>query len=257
MPLPKIDVPTYTILLPISKIEVVYRPYLTKEEKLLLMALESKDAKTIISAITQVASNCVIVPEKFDIEKIPMIDIEYLFLNLRAKSKSEVLEAKFECKNVTEDAETSKKTCGNILTFSVRVDQLKVETPENFTNNISLTDKIGVIMSLPKYKDIIEATFSSLDENGDPKDEKEMVENSFKVLKKSINAIYDGDDLYDVLESSSAELDEFIDSLTSDQYMKIQNYFGNLPKINYKFDVKCPKCQFEHDVSFKDIASFF
>lgn len=254
MALPKLNVPTYNLTLPISKTEVVYRPYLTKEEKLLLMALESKDPKTIISAITQVASNCIVVPKNLDIEKVPMIDIEYLFLHLRAKSKSEILEAKFECKHVPEGMENS---CGNILTFSTRVDNLKVETPENFSTTIPLTDKIGVIMSLPKYKDIIEATFAAFNESEKDEDDAALVEQSFRVLRKSINAIYDGDDIYDTQESSAAELDEFIDSLTSEQYMKIQNFFNTLPKINYKFNVKCPKCQFEHNINFKDIASFF
>lgn len=251
MALPKLNVPTYTLKLPISKQEIVYRPYLTKEEKLLLMAMESKDSKTIISAITQVASNCIVIPEKFDVEKIPMIDVEYLFLHLRAKSKSEVLEAKFECKHVPEGAENH---CGNILTFATRVDDLKVEIPENFNPHVPLTDKIGVIMALPKYKDVIESAFNVMDAE---KSEEESIEETFRVMKKSIVSIYDGDEIFDVKDSRPEELDEFIDSLTSEQYRKLENFFDNLPKINYKFNVKCSRCSYEHNINFKDIASFF
>ena len=251
MALPKLNVPTYNLVLPISKKEIVFRPYLTKEEKLLLMAMESKDSKAIISAIAQVASNCVVIPEKFDIEKIPMIDVEYLFLNLRAKSKSEVLEAKFECKHVPEGQENS---CGNILTFATRVDNLKVEIPEGFSSKIELTDKIGIIMSLPRYKDVIESAVGAMEKS---EDASAMIEETFKVLKKSIVTIYDENEVYDVVDSRPEELDEFIDSLSAEQYRKIEAFFDNLPKINYRFNVKCPKCQYEHNINFKDIASFF
>lgn len=254
MALPKLNVPTYNLKLPISKQEIVFRPYLTKEEKLLLMAMESKDSKTIISAITQVASNCVVIPEKFDVEKIPMIDIEYLFLHLRAKSKSEVLEAKFECKHVPDEAE---KHCGNILTFATRVDNLTVDIPENFDTSIKLTDTIGLIMTLPKYKDVVEATFSAMEKTDNDESAAAMVEETFRVLKKSIVSIYDGDAVYDVVDSKPEELDEFIDSLTSEQYKKIEAFFDNLPKINYKFKVTCARCSYEHNINFKDIASFF
>ncbi len=257
MALPKLNVPTYNLRLPISKQEIVFRPYLTKEEKLLLMAMESKDPKTIISAITQVASNCVVIPEKFDVEKIPMIDIEYLFLHLRAKSKSEVLEAKFECRHVSQ--EESEKHCGNILSFTTRVDELKVEVPDDFNTTIGLTDKIGVVMTLPKYKDVIESTFSTFNNNSDSDGDNtaNIIEETFRVLKKSIVSIYDGDEVYDVADSKPEELDEFIDSLTAEQYKKIESFFDKLPKINYKFNVKCPRCQYEHNINFKDIASFF
>lgn len=258
MALPKIDVPTYNLILPISKTEIVYRPYLTKEEKLLLMALESKEPKSIMGAITQVASNCVLIPKNLDIEKLPMVDIEYLFLNLRAKSKSEILEAKFECKNVPEGHE---KSCGNILSFNARVDDLKVEVPSEFNTTIPLTDKIGVVMSLPKYKDIMDTLVNSLEKVGDRSDDENIddaiLSETFKALKKSIVSIYDGDEVYDVTDSSPQELDEFIDSLNSEQYKKIENFFENIPKINYKFNVKCSRCQFDHAVNFKDIASFF
>ena len=249
MALPKLDTPSYQLTLPISKKNITFRPYLTKEEKLLLMALEAKDSKSIIAAIRQVVTNCIVQPEKFDVDSIPMVDLDYLFLNLRAKSKGETIEANFNCKNEVPSVDNPEEStvCNNLMTLSTRIDNLQVEIPKDFTTTIPLTDKIGVIMRLPTYKDTETIT---------TKEELSPVARTYALIIRSIESVYDGDQVYEAIPYSG-ELDDFLGSLTKEQFTKVQNFFENSPRINYTFDVKCSKCNFEHKIDYKDIASFF
>jgi len=245
MTLPRMDTPTFHVTLPITKTQVTFRPYLTKEEKLLLMAVESKDSKTIMGAIRQIAINCIVSPKDLNVDNLPMVDVDYLFLNLRAKSKSEVLEANFNCRNIPEGQDTE---CNNLMQLSVRVDELKADIAPDFTTTIPLNDKIGIVMRLPRYADISSASTN---------DNLSSIDKSFQMIKSSIAQIYDGEQVFDVNTAMDKDLEEFIGSLNSEQFKKIERFFDVMPKIDYKFDVTCKKCGFDHHINYKDIASFF
>lgn len=246
---PKIDVPTYTVKLPISKTDVIYRPYLTKEEKLLLMALESKDSKTIMQTIRQVAINCVIEPQNLNVDNLPLVDLEYLFLHLRAKSKGEMLESNFMCKNGITDAETGEqKECNTPMLLQTRIDNLTVKNLENYKATIPLTDSIGVTMRLIRYKDSTETVVNET---------LTQTQKAYAMVLASIESVYDKDQVYQVTKSNIKELEVFLDSLTSEQFKKIEAFFDNAPVIDYTFEVTCPKCSFEHKIHYKDTASFF
>lgn len=252
--LPKLDIPTYSVTLPITKQTITFRPYLTKEEKILLMAVESKSPKTILESMGQIATNCVVMPEKFDIQSLPIVDLEHLFLNLRAKSKSEVLEAQFTCKNeINKNAEEPDvfEPCNAPITLKTRIDELSVENIKDFSDIIPLTKKIGVKMRLPRYKDVIElfAKNESALESA--------TQMAFEVIISSIESIYDENEIYKVDKSNRKNVEEFLGALTSEQFNKIQNFLENVPKINYKFQVKCNSCGFDHTLNYKDISNFF
>lgn len=253
--LPKLDVPTYSVTLPITKQTVTYRPYLTKEEKILLMAVESKSPKSVMDAMRQTAINCVIAPDKFDVDSLPMVDLEYLFLHLRAKSKGEVLEAQFSCKNeVNKNSETPEvfEPCNAPVTLKTRVDELSVTIPKDFSNIIQLTEKVGVKMRLPRYKDATDIVGKDkLDSN------LSALQIAFDIIISSIESIYDENEVYKVDKSNRKEVEEFLGSLNSEQFKKIQDFLENIPKVDYKFQVKCKSCGFEHNLNFKDISSFF
>lgn len=248
---PKIDTPTYTLRLPISKTDIVFRPYLTKEEKLLLMAVESKDPKTVIDAIRQIAINCIVSPAGLDVDTLPMVDLEYLFLNLRAKSKGELLDAKFSCKAIVPKENDPDAVCGNIITLAVRVDELKVQMPEGYTDVIPITEKIGVKMRLPRYKDSARIMASSSTETISP------ARQAYGMILSSIESVYDDDQIYPVTSENIGELETFIESLTAEQFAKIEAFLETSPSIDYMFDVKCSKCGYDHHIAYKDIASFF
>lgn len=245
MTLPRMDTPTFHVTLPVTNTPVTFRPYLTKEEKLLLMAVESKDAKSVMSAIRQVAINCIVTPADLNVDNLPMADVDYLFLNLRAKSKGEVLEANFNCRHIPEGQE---RECGNLMQLSVRVDELKVNIPKDFTTTIPLNDKIGIVMRLPRYSDISSASTN---------DKLTAIDKSFQMIKSSIAQIYDGEQVFDVNTAMDKDLEEFIGSLNSEQFKKIERFFDTMPKVDYKFDVTCKKCGFDHHINYRDIASFF
>lgn len=253
--LPKLDVPTYSVTLPITKQTIRYRPYLTKEEKILLMAVESKSPKSIMDAMRQTAINCIVTPEKFDVDSLPMVDLEYLFLHLRAKSKGEVLEAQFSCKNeVNKNAETPDvlEPCNAPVTLKTRVDELSVTVPKDFSDIIPLTEKVGVKMRLTRYKDASEIIGKeNLDLN------QSALQIAFDVIISSIESIYDENEIYKVDKSNRKDVEEFLGSLNHDQFKKIQDFLENAPKIDYKFQVKCKSCGFDHSLNFKDISSFF
>lgn len=246
---PKIDVPTYSVKLPVSKIDVTYRPYLTKEEKLLLMALESKDSKTIMQTIRQVAVNCVIKPENLNVDNLAMVDLEFLFLHLRAKSKGEMLEANFMCKADVTNAETGEEyECNTQMVLQTRIDNLTVKNLENFSATIPLTESIGVTMRLARYKDASDAfTNETLTQT----------QKAYAMVLASIESVYDKDQIYQVTKSNIKDLETFLESLTSEQFKKIEAFFEKTPVIDYTFNVKCTKCGFDHSIHYKDTASFF
>ena len=189
MPLPKIDTPVYDLTLPLSKKKIRYRPFIVKEQKNLLMALESDDQESIQENIKQVLTNCTLT-KNVDIEELPVVDIEYFFINLRAKSVGEVVENKYRCENVVEG-----KKCNNVMEHTLNLLEIKVEGVKKDNDVIELTDKISVKMRYPKFSILKNI-----------KDMQKMTDIAMQMIAESIEYIYDGKQFYYSNEVSVNEL---------------------------------------------------
>jgi|FreactcultureFD7_1027221.scaffolds.fasta_scaffold09392_3 hypothetical protein len=240
MALPKIDSPIFELDLPLSGKHIRFRPFLVKEQKNLLMALEADDVETINNNIKQVLNNCLL-DDNLDIDTLPILDIEYYFLNLRARSVSEVVEAKYKCNNPVDD-----KECGNIMDANINVLDIKVTKDENIKEIIQINDTIAVKLKYP--------TFSSIANAAEVKDVNEI---ALQMVVDSIDTIYDGQQSFPAKESSKEELMEFVESLNQHQFQKIQEFFENLPKLDKLINLKCKKCGFDHVIVFEGLESFF
>jgi hypothetical protein len=236
--LPKIEAPTYTITLPVSKTKLTFRPFLVKEQKILLMAMESQDEETAQTNVRQVLQNCTV--SEVDIDSLPMVDVEYYFLNLRAKSIGEIVETKYKCENTVDD-----KVCNNTLDVKFNALDVDITIPEN-DEVIKLTDHIGVKMRYPNFS-VIEKM----------KNTDSLTDVAFELTRECIEYVYDDDAFYYSHETPKQELNDFLESLTKEQFEKIESFVDNLPSIQKTIDVKCSKCGFDHKIVLKDLNSFF
>jgi hypothetical protein len=240
MALPKIDVPVYELDLPLSKKHIRFRPFLVKEQKNLLMAMESGDKQSIEQNVKQVLNNCT-VTEGVDIEKLPVLDVEFYFLNLRARSVGEVVENKYRCDNKVDD-----KVCGNIMETSLNLLDIKVENHVEGKDVIQLTDEISIKLKYPEFS--ILNKLSKLESVSDI---------AFKMIAESVEYIYDGEQFYYAKETTTEELIDFIENLNQVQFVKIEDFFANLPKIEKTIEMKCSRCGFEHKLDVEGLESFF
>jgi hypothetical protein len=240
MALPKIDTPVYDLDLPLSKKHIRFRPFLVKEQKNLLMAMEADDKETIERNIRQVLTNCTMT-EGFDVDSLPVIDVEYYFINLRARSVSEIVENKYICTN-----EVDGTQCGNKMQTSFNLLDIKVDINPNAKDVIQITDKISIKLKYPQFS-LIEKL----------KRKETAVDIAFEIVVDSIEYIFDGEQYYHAKESTKEELMEFIESLNQDQFAKLEEFFDNLPKLNRKLEMKCSKCGFDHTISMEGLESFF
>ena len=240
MALPKIDVPVYELDLPLSKKHIRFRPFLVKEQKNLLMAMESGDKQSIEQNVKQVLNNCT-VTEGVDIEKLPVLDVEFYFLNLRARSVGEVVENKYRCDNKVDD-----KVCGNIMETSLNLLDIKVENYVEGKDVIQLTEEVSIKLKYPEFS--ILSKLSKLESVSDV---------AFKMIAESVEYIYDGEQFYYAKETTTEELIEFIENLNQAQFSKIEDFFANLPKIEKKIEMKCSRCGFEHRLDVEGLESFF
>ena len=240
MALPKLDVPTYEIELPVSKTKIKYRPFLVKEQRNLLMAIESSESTTIQQNIKDILYNCTLT-EGVNIEKLPIIDVEYYFINLRAKSVGEVVESRYRCNNIVNDVE-----CGNIMEKEVDLTQIQVQMDEDISSEIALTPNISIKLKYPEFgivKDSLQ--YENINDV------------TFHMIAQSIEYIYDGEQFYYATESTPEELMEFVEGLNQEQFGKIENFFNNLPKLKETLDIKCSKCGFDHKIEVEGLESFF
>ena len=233
MALPKINVATYELNLPSSNEIVKFRPFLVKEEKILLMAMESEETNDMMNAIKQIISNCVI-SSKLKVEELPLFDLEYMFIKLRAKSVGEKTKIGMKCLE-----------CDTSTEVEVNLDEVEVIKGENHDPKIQLTDEIGVVMKYPKL--------NIMENIGDINN----VEDGFAVLRKSIEMIFTGDEVYEAKDHSEKELDDFLNSLTRDQFQKIQDFFDGLPKLKKDVKWNCSGCQKEREVTLEGMNAFF
>ncbi len=240
MPLPKIDTPIYDIVLPLSKKEIRFRPFLVKEQKNLLMAMESNDKEAIEKNVKQVLINCT-VTENVDIEKLPVVDVEYYFLNLRARSVGEIIENRYRCDN-----EVNNDKCGNIMEVKLNILDIKVEGVKENDDIIQLTDKVSIKLRYPEFSFLKKV--SKLQDISDI---------AFEMIADCIEYVYDGEQFYYAKEISSKEMVEFVESLNQAQFSKIEDFFANLPRLEKKIDMKCSRCGFEHRLDVEGLENFF
>jgi len=237
MPLPKIVTPTFELELPSSGKTIKYRPFLVKEEKLLVIALESEDSQQITSAIRAVISDCILTKE-IKVESLPTFDIEYLFLNIRGKSVGEVVDVNIIC---PDDGETEVKV-------SINLDEIQVVRDENHTKTVKLDDTYFMDMKYPSLDQFIKNNFEF--ENPD-------MDQSFEVIGSCIDKIYDNEEVWSTSDVSDQEVKEFLEQLNSTQFKEIEKFFSTMPKLSHTIDVKNPKTKKKSKVTLEGLSSFF
>jgi hypothetical protein len=243
MALPKLDVPIFTIDLPLSKTKLRYRPFLVKEEKLLLIAMESDDEKTIMDTIKQIINNCCL--DDVDTETLPITDLEYFFLHLRARSIGEIVDLQYKCNNKVKDDAGEEVECGNNVKLKVNVLEIEPTFNDKHTKKIELTDKLGIVMKYPNF-----ATIDKVKSNND-------VEQILGIIMNCVDYIYDEDSIYYRKDISDEELTEFIENLTQKQFAKVQEFFETVPAIKKEMDFKCNKCGYQEKILIEGIQNFF
>ena len=238
MPLPKIATPTYELELPSTGKTVQYRPFLVKEEKLLVIALESEDTKQITTAIKAVIKAC-IKTRGVKVEALPTFDIEYLFLNIRGKSVGEDLDVNIIC---PDDKETEVKV-------NINLDDIKCHKNEGHTNKIKLDDSLMMEMKYPSLDEFIKSNFDL--------DEKNQMDQSFDLIASCIDKIYSEEEVWASEDCTKKEMSEFLESMNSTQFKEIETFFETMPKLSHTLKVTNPKTKVESDVVLEGLASFF
>tara|TARA_Y100000287_G_scaffold181071_1_gene176679 strand:+ start:4272 stop:4997 length:726 start_codon:yes stop_codon:yes gene_type:complete len=240
MPLPTISTPTYELTLPSSGKTVKYRPFLVKEEKILILALESQDPKQITTAIKQVLKSCV-TARGIKIESLPTFDIEYLFLNVRGKSVSESVELVITC---GDDGETQ-------VPVSVFIDEIKVVKSPDHKKDIQIDDHITIQMKYPSMDEFVKNNFVV---DGD---DVSQVEQSFEVIAACIDQIYTEEDAWSSSDLTKKELVTWIEGLTSSQFKQIEEFFETMPKLSHTIEVMNPNTKKKNTVVLEGLTSFF
>lgn len=242
--LPKIDVPIYDIKLVSNDKKIRFRPFTVKEEKLFLMAMESQetDQESTLNTIKQVLNNCVI--DDIDIDSIPTFDLEYLLINLRAKSVGEEITLKYKCNNDIEKEGKTEK-CGNVVDMTFNILDVKPEKQKDHTNKIQINDKLGLVMKYP--------TFSLLQVYENKSEANVLID----MIIDCIDYVYDENNIYYAKDSTKEELTEFLDSLQTKDLEKIKVFFDTMPKVSKSLNFKCRKCSYEESINIEGIQSFF
>ena len=238
MPLPKIATPTYELELPSTGKSIKYRPFLVKEEKVLVIALESEDTKQITNAIKAVLKNCVLT-KGIKVETLPTFDIEYLFLNIRGKSVGEELEVNIIC---PDDGET------NVPIF-IDLDSIQVNKDDDHTNQIKLDDDLMMEMKYPSLEQFIKNNFDF--------DEKNAMDQSFDLIATCIDKIYNEDEVWATADCTKKEVKEFLESMNSSQFKEIEKFFETMPKLKHTIEVTNPNTKVTSEVVLEGLASFF
>ena len=237
MPLPKISTPSYELTLPSNGKKIKYRPFLVREEKILIMALETEDQKQITDAVIQILDSC-IMTRGVKIESLATFDIEYLFLNVRSKSVGERISLNLIC---PDDEKTS-------VEVSIDLDSIKVKKDKSHTNIVKLDNDLSLKLKYPSMKQFIESNFEA---------GKETVSNTMEVITSCIDMIYSEEESWNASESTKKELEDFIDQLNTKQFKLIEDFFATMPKLTHTLKVKNPQTNIESTVRLEGLASFF
>jgi len=236
MALPKLDVPIYEMVVPSTDEKIKYRPFLIKEEKILLIAMESGENKDIIQAVKQIVSECTF--NKLELGDMPMFDVEFMFLNIRAKSVGEISKLKVLCQD------------DKVTYAAVEVDLSKIEVQVNddHTNKIELSDEMGVFMKYPSIDSFSTAGIAEI-----------TASNMLDVIVACIAQIYDkkGEEVYDAKDSTQKELVDFVEQLNTKQFQEVQKFFDTMPRLQHTILVTNPKTKVESEVTLTGLNDFF
>jgi hypothetical protein len=236
MALPTLNHPTYELEVPSTGKTIKYRPFLVKEEKVLLLALEGDDEKAIEVAVRDLLKNCI--TSRIKIENLATFDLEYIFLKIRAASVGEIVEMEVTC---LDDNETKIK-------YNLNLNDVEVIFPEGHSTKIMLTDDTGLIMKYPGFERFVENSVSGKELSTDE---------IFDIIAESIDQIFQGDEVYDSSTTTLKEFREFVDGLTTQQFEKIQEFFETAPKLSHKFSVKNPNTGIESNYTIEGLQNFF
>jgi hypothetical protein len=236
MALPQINTPTYELEVPSTGEKLKYRPFLVKEEKILMIAMEAEEQNGIINAVKEIVKACTF--DKFDVSRLPIFDVEYVFLNIRAKSVGEVSKIKLKC---LDDNETFVET-------EIDLTKVNVEMTDGHTNKIELTDEMGIIMTYPSID-----TFSNTGA------ETITAANMITVISSCILQIYDkkGEEIFEAKDSTQKELNDFLEQLNTNQFQEVQKFFDTMPKLTHTVKIKNPKTKKESKIVLSGLNDFF
>ena len=236
MALPKLNTPTYELEIPSTDEKIKFRPFLVKEEKILMMALETKDNAQIVNAVKDIVSECTY--NKLNINTMPMFDVEYIFLQIRSKSVGEVSKVKILCPD-------DKKTYTNV---EIDLNEVKVQVEDEHTNKIELTDSMGMIMTYPNIDSFTENGIQDINAS-----------NMLDVIGTCILQIYEdkGEKVYEAKDQTKKELVEFIEQLNTKQFKDVQKFFDTMPRLKHTIKIKNPKTKKESDITLSGLNDFF
>ncbi len=238
MPLPTLSVPTYDVALPSTGKKIKYRPFLVKEEKVLLLAMESEDAKEIESAVKETLNNC-IQTRGVKAESLASFDLEYLFLRIRAVSAGEEIKMKVTCQD---DGETQ-------VTVDISIDDIQVFKPEGHDRKIMLTDDVGIVMKYPGFKQFVNITL--LNDNLDSTDD------VFQLVADCVDQIFEKEEVWDASDMKRSEVVAFLEGMTQNQFELVQTFFETMPSLKHEFKVINPKTEVESTYTLEGLQSFF
>ena len=238
MPLPKIATPTYELELPSTGEPIQYRPFLVKEEKILVIALESEDTKQITTAIKGVIKNC-IKTKGIKVEQLPTFDIEFLFLNIRGKSVGEEIELNIVC---PDDEETE-------VPVSINIDDIKIQKDDEHDNKIKIGDDLMMVMKYPSLEQFIKNNFDFENKNA--------MDQSFDLIASCIESICSEEEVWAAGDCTKKEINEFLESMNSSQFKGIEKFFETMPKLSHTVSVTNPATKVKSDVVLEGLASFF
>ena len=240
MPLPTIETPTYELKMPSSGKKIKYRPFLVKEEKILIIALESRNQNEITNAVKDVLKKCILT-RGVKVDDLPTFDIEYIFLNIRAKSIGEDIRLTVTC---PDDRETQ-------VPVTIYVDEIKVTKPEGHTTDVVIDDKLTLRMKYPSLNQFVENNFEVDD------DPEVLVNKTFKVVADCMDTVFTEKDAWEAKDYTSAERVKFVEQLNSKQYKKVENFFATMPKLSHTIEVVNPNTKKKSSVVLEGLADFF
>ena len=236
MALPTINTPTYELEIPSTDEKIKYRPFLVKEEKILMVAMEGGEQNDIINAVKDIVQACTF--DKIDISKMPMFDMEYIFLNIRAKSVGETSQLKLRC---PDDNETFAEV-------EIDLTEVEVQVDDNHTNKIELTDDMGIIMKYPSINSFTDIGVSEIN-----------ADNMLDVITSCIYQIYDkkGEEVFDAKDQTKQELIEFVEQLNTKQFEEVQKFFDTMPKLRHTIEIENPKTKVKSKIVLQGLNDFF
>ena len=237
MPLPKIATPTYELVLPSSGRKIKYRPFLVKEEKILIIALESQDQKQITNAVKSILSSCIIT-KGTKVDKLATFDIEYLFLNIRGKSIGENIDVMVTC---PDDEKTQVST-------TINIDDIKVQTSEDHQKDIKLDDTYSLRMKYPSLGEFVSSNFSG---------ENIKVQDTFDLIASCIDQVYSEEESWTQEECTKKELNDFVESLNTNQFQEIEKFFETMPKLSHTVKIVNPNTKVENEIKLEGLQNFF